>query len=390
MRTDSDVIVVGLGGMGSAAAAHLARRGRRVIGLERFGSAHAYGSSHGDSRVYRQAYFEDPDYVPLLLRAFELWQDLNATTGRDLLKVTGGLMIGPPDSRTVTGSRASAERWDLPHQMLDAAELHTRFPSFHPRPDEIALWETNAGFARPEATVAAHLDQAGRADADLRFGQAVTGWSAADGGVTVTTADETFRAQRLVLAAGAWASGVITDLGVPLRVERQVQFWFRPPGGTRPFAADQFPIYVWDGDDGLQIYGFPHDGTDAGVKAAFFRRGTPAEPETLRRGVAPDEVIPLLDFLRPRIPALPGPVVRAVPCMYTNTPDEHFVIGLHPSHPNVAVAAGFSGHGFKFVPVIGEILADLIIDGRSRLDISLFDPARLAAVPVPGPAPAHR
>jgi sarcosine oxidase len=383
MSTPSDVIVVGLGGMGSAAAAHLARRGSRVTGLERFGPAHALGSSHGDSRVYRQAYFEDPDYVPLLLRAFELWQDLNVATGRDLLKVTGGLMIGPPSSRTVTGSRASAERWDLPHQMLDAAELHRRFPALHPRGDEIALWERNAGFARPEATVAAYLDQAGRAGADLHFHQAVTGWSADDGGVTVTTADDTFRAGRLVLAAGAWASQVVTDLGVPLRVERQVQFWFRPPGGTGPFAAERFPIYVWDRDDGLQIYGFPHDGTDTGVKVAFFRRGTPAEPDALRRDVDPGEVIPLLGFLRPRIPALDGPVVRAVPCMYTNTPDEHFVLGLHPSHPNVVVAAGFSGHGFKFVPVIGEILADLTLEGHSRLDIALFDPARLAPTPTP-------
>jgi sarcosine oxidase len=372
-----DVIVVGLGGMGSAAAAHLARRGRRVLGLEQFTPAHDRGSSHGDSRVYRQAYFEHPDYVPLLLRAYDLWQELGRHHGTELLTVTGGLMIGPPDSRTVTGSLASAQQWGLAHEMLDAAEIHARFPAFTPAADEIALFESNAGYVRPEATVSAHLGLAAEAGADLRFGQSVTGWSAQGDRVTVTTAEETFTGDRLVLAAGAWASRVIADLGMPLVVERQVQMWFRPPGGTASFDKSRFPVYVWDSIDGTQAYGFPHnEPADEGVKSALFRNGTLTDPDYLRRQVDPAEAQPLRDFLTSRIPGLPGELVRAVPCMYTSTPDEHFVLGLHPDHEQVVLAAGFSGHGFKFAPVIGEVLADLAVDGATTFDIGLFDPAR--------------
>jgi sarcosine oxidase len=373
-----DVIVVGLGGMGSAAAAHLAGRGRRVLGLEQHGPAHDRGSSHGDSRVYRQAYFEDPAYVPLLLRAFELWQELGRTTGTELLTVTGGLMLGPPDSRTVAGSRASAETWGLAHTMLDATEITARFPAFRPAPAEVGLYEADAGFVRPEATVSAHLGLAARAGADLRFGQRVSGWDAGPAGVEVTVAGETFAADRLVLSAGPWAGTVLADLGLPLSVERQVQFWFAPPGGTAPFAAGHFPVYVWDSESGDQAYGFPAAGAPAdGVKVAFFRHGGPADPDQLERTVAPDEADDLRAFLRPRLPGLPGEVVRAVPCMYTNTPDEHFVLGLHPDADNVVLAAGFSGHGFKFVPVIGELLADLAVDGGTAAAIDLFAPDRL-------------
>jgi sarcosine oxidase len=375
------VIIVGLGGMGSAAAALLARRGRRVLGLEQFYAVHDRGSSHGDSRIYRQAYFEHSDYVPLLLRAFDLWRSLRVQTGTELLTVTGGLMIGPPTSRTVAGSQASAQRWGLAHELLDAAEIHARFPAFTPRPDEVALFEANAGFVRPEATVSAHLSLAADAGADLRFGQNVLGWEAGGGGsaggVAVTTATGTFRAERLVLSAGAWASRVVADLGVPLQVERQVQMWFRPPAGTDLFDWSRFPVYVWDSAEGTQAYGFPLIGpASEGVKAALFRHGEPADPDRLRRTVDRAEADPLRQFLRTRLPGLPGDLVRAVPCMYTNTPDEHFVLGLHPGHPEVALAAGFSGHGFKFVPVIGEILADLVIDGGTDYDIGLFDPAR--------------
>jgi sarcosine oxidase len=374
-----DVIVVGLGGMGSAAAAHLAGRGRRVLGLEQHWPAHDRGSSHGDSRVYRQAYFEHPDYVPLLLRAFDLWRELGERSGTELLTVTGGLMIGPPTSRTVAGSRESAETWGLPHALLDAGEIRARFPAFSPGPDEIALYEANAGFVRPEATVSAHLAVAAAAGADLRFEQRVTGWdAAAAGGVSVTTADATFHADRLVLSAGPWAGAVLAGLGLPLEVERQVQFWFRPPAGTAPFEIGRFPVYVWDSTSGAQAYGFPLVGDAAeGVKVAFFRQGGPADPDHLRREVDPAEADPLRAFLRTRLAGLPGEVVRAVPCMYTNTPDEHFVLGLHPAHPQVALAAGFSGHGFKFVPVIGELLADLAIEGGTSADIGLFAPGRL-------------
>ena len=369
-----DVIVVGLGGMGSAAAHQLSRRGLRTLGLDRFGPAHDRGSSHGGSRIVRQAYFEDPAYVPLLLRAYQLWEQLAADSGTELLTVTGGLMIGAPESRTVAGSVRSAEQWGLAHEMLDAAEIRRRFPTMTPEPSSVALYEAKAGFTRPEATVAAHLDLAARSGAELRFAEPVTGWRGASGGVRVSTGRGEYEAGQLVLCPGAWAPQLLADLGVPLTVERQVQYWFAPHGGPAAFRPARHPIYIWEYDEGAQFYGFP--ATEEGAKVAFFRGGELCTPETIDRTVHPAEVERMREALRPRIPALAGPLLRAATCMYTDTADEHFVIGRHPAHENVTVACGFSGHGFKFVPVVGEVVADLVTEGATRHPIDLFAPDR--------------
>lgn len=364
--------------MGSAAAAVLAGRGQRVIGLEQHWPVHDRGSSHGGSRIIRQAYFEHPSYVPLLLEAYELWARLERDAEADLLTETGGLMLGAPDSETVAGALASARQWDLPHELLDAAEVHRRFPTFTPAADEVAFYETRAGFVRPEATVAAHLKLAVQRGADLRFGTMVRGWEATDAGVEVHTPGGTIAAGRVVITAGAWASRLLADVAVPLEVERQLQVWLRPQGGTAAFAPDRQPIYVWEARDGMQAYGFPALLGDEGVKAAFFRRGAITDPDELDRSVRPGEVEALAEFLAPRIPALAGPAVHAAACMYTLTPDHHFAVGVHPEHERVVVGAGFSGHGFKFVPVIGEILADLALDGATARPIELFDLTRFA------------
>jgi sarcosine oxidase len=372
-----DVIVVGRGGMGSAAAAELAGRGLRVLGLDRFGPAHDRGSSHGESRVIRQAYFEGPAYVPLLLRAYERWRELEAATGKELLTETGGLMIGPEGSRTVAGSRLSAVTWDLPHELLDAPEITRRFPTLTPGQDDVGLYERHAGFVRPEATVAAHIGLARSRGAELHFDETVTGWESRPGGVVVTTPLGAYRAARLVLSAGAWAPDLLDGLGIPLRVERLVQFWFRPTIGVEQFAPSRQPIYVWEDAAGAQVYGFPALGAAAdGVKAAFFRRSTPTVADELARQVGDEEAVPLLDFLAHRIPALGPEVCRAVPCMYTTTPDEDFVLGYPRGEENVVICSPCSGHGFKFVPVIGEVVADLVTSGSTGFDISLFDPAR--------------
>ncbi len=231
--------------MGSAAAYQLARRGQRVLGLERYGPAHNRGSSHGGSRITRQAYFEDPAYVPLLLRATQMWESIEKESGRRIFYRTGGVMIGRPDSLTVSGSRRSAEEWDLPHEMLDAGEIRRRFPTMRPEPDEIALYEANAGLVVPEASVAAHLALAARSGAELHFEEPVLSWHAGDAGVRVTTADGVYTADRLVICPGAWAADVLADLGLPFRVERQVQFWFRPRGGTDAFLVDRHPIFLF-------------------------------------------------------------------------------------------------------------------------------------------------
>ncbi|MUL42869.1 N-methyl-L-tryptophan oxidase [Streptomonospora sp. PA3] len=377
MDRSYDAAVIGLGAMGSAAAYHLAARGQRVLGLERFGPAHDRGSSHGGSRIIRQAYFEHPDYVPLLLRAYELWEALEHDSGADLLTCTGALMIGRPESRTVAGSRASARRWGLPHEMLDAAEIRRRYPTLAPRPDEVALYEARGGFVRPEAAVAAHIGLAERAGADLRFGEPAETWTALPGGdgVRITTADGAYTAGRLVVCPGAWAPRLLADLGVAFTVERQVQYWFAPRGGTAPFAPERHPVYVWEDPPGVQIYGFPaYEGPEGGVKTAFFRRGRPCTPETLDRAIHPEEIAAITAHLEQRVPDLPGRFLRGAACMYTTTADEHFVVAVHPEHPQVTVACGFSGHGFKFTPVIGEIAADLAMTGTTAHPIGLFDP----------------
>ncbi|MGH9010271.1 MAG: N-methyl-L-tryptophan oxidase [Acidimicrobiia bacterium] len=379
MNRNHDVIVVGLGGMGSAAAYHLARRGQRVLGLERFTPAHDQGSSHGRSRVIRQAYFEDPAYVPLVLRSYELWREAERATGADLLLITGALMIGAPDSEVVAGSLRSAREWGLDHELLDAGDLRRRFPTFAPTADTVALYEAQAGVVRPEAAVAAHLALAADAGADLRFEEPIVGWEA-DGsgeGVTVTTGCGIERAGRLVVCPGGWAPELLAGLGVPLMVERQLQFWFQPSGDPAAFLPGRYPVWVWDGGGDGQPYSLPAiDGPDGGVKAAWFRRGRPCTADTLDRNVSAAEVGEMAETLRARVPLLPGRFLRAVACMYTNTPDQHFVVAPHPAHPQVVVACGFSGHGFKFAPVIGEILADLAIDGTTAHPIALFDPRR--------------
>jgi sarcosine oxidase len=380
-----DAIVVGLGGMGSAAARHLAARGQRVLGLERFTPAHDRGSSHGRSRIIRQSYFEDPAYVPLLQRAYELWAQAERDSGADLLTLTGGLYLGPPDSAPVAGSLRAARDWDLPHEVLDAAAVRARFPTFTPAPGELAVHEHRAGYVRPEASVAAHLDLAARAGAQLRFDERVLGWSADGDGVRVRTDRGEVTAGHLVLTPGAWAPQVLADLGLPLRVQRRVQHWFTPVGGVGPFV--DHPVYIAErpGRDGGrgggadQIYGFPAtDGPDGGVKVAFFARGPETDPDRLDRAVTGAEIAEIADRVRDVLPALAGEPLTQVACLYTTTPDGHFVIGRHPAHERVTVACGFSGHGFKFVPVVGEILADLAVDGATRHPVALFDPRRFA------------
>jgi sarcosine oxidase len=376
--TTYDVIVVGLGGMGSAAAYHLAGRGQRVLGLERFEPVHSLGSSHGGSRIIRQSYFEDPAYVPLLLRAYELWDRLARDSGSDIITLTGGLYLGPPDSHTVAGSLRAARQWDLPHEVLDAARIRARFPTLNPRDDEVGLFEARAGFVRPEATVAAHLRLAERHGADLRYRTPVQRWKAEPGGgVRVRTRDSTHAADRLVVCPGAWAPGILADLDIPFTVERQVMYWFQPDSGVTPFLPERHPIYIHENAAGIQVYGFPAiDGPAGGAKAAFFRRGRVCTPQTIDREVHPDEVQDMAAHLTALLPGLPGRFLRATPCLYTNTPDQHFVIGTHPRHPQVTVACGFSGHGFKFVPVVGEVLADLATAGSTAHPIELFDPRR--------------
>ncbi|MFM8893644.1 MAG: N-methyl-L-tryptophan oxidase [Planctomycetia bacterium] len=368
-----DCIVIGLGGMGSAAAYHLAARGRRVLGLEQFTPAHARGSSHGHSRIIRKAYMEHPAYVPLLERAFTLWRELAEACTEDLLHLTGGVMIGRPDTSVIMGTLASIRAHGLPHEILDARALRARFPAFTAADGIVGIAEHAAGYVVPEAAVRTHLELAAACGAELRFSEPVRRWRGLPtGGVEVETQRGVFTADNLVVAPGPFAPTVLAGLGLPLSVERRVLLWCDPIGGVEPFRQPDFPVYIWDCDDGRAFYGFPAQPGTPGVKVALHTGHDPCTPESIDRSLRADDVAAVRELLATRIPALCGSVLHHETCMYTVMPDGHFVIAAHPEHPQVVVASPCSGHGFKFVPVVGEILADLVIDGRTAHDIALF------------------
>ena len=382
MNNFYEVIVIGLGAMGSAAAFHLAANGRAVLGLDRFQPPHQLGSSHGLTRIIREAYFEHPSYVPLVQRAYELWGDLERKSGRKIFLQTGGLMIGPPEGVLVTGALRSAEEHNLPHEILSAAEVRARFPVFEPTPEMAGVWEPRAGILFPELAIQSHLELAVKNGATLRFNEPVLRWEAQGDGVRVTTAVGSYRAGRLLIAAGAWASSLLPDLALPLTVERQVLFWFDPLNGGRHepelFRPKRCPIQIWEYAPNRFFYAFPDLG--GGVKAAIHHEGEAAEPEKLRREVALEETVAMRAILERFLPAAAGPLKSTVVCMYTNTPDEHFIIDFHPAHRQVLIASPCSGHGFKFSSAIGEIAARLLTEQAAGPELDLFRISRFKAM----------
>ena len=368
-------IVVGCGAMGSAAAYHLARRGHSVVGFDRFRPPHSFGSSHGDTRIIREAYFEHPLYVPMVQRAYELWADLEARSGAVLYRRTGGLMIGSADSVLVTGALRSAHAHGLAHELVGAAEIRARFPALRPADDMVGVLEPRAGILFPERCVAAHVDLAREAGAELHFDEPVLRWEADVESVRVFTRNGTYRADRLIVLAGAWTKDLFPDVALPLTVERQTLYWFEPQIRGGLFEPERCPIHLWQFDDGEFFYGFPDLGD--GVKVARHHGGRVVAPDTVDRDVSDAEVDAIRQVVRRFVPCADGRLRKAAVCVYTNTQDEHFWIDRHPEHRNVLVVSACSGHGFKFASVIGEIAADLVIDGRARFDLSVFE-ARFA------------
>ena len=371
-----DVIVIGAGGMGSAAAFELARRGRRVLALEQFPLVHDRGSSHGHTRIIRRAYFEHPAYVPLVRRAYERWYDLEQRTGRHLLTECDCLCVGPPAGEVVNGVLASAREHALAVERLGPADLRARYPQLRFDDGYVGVLEHGAGFLYVEDCVRAHLEAARTLGAVIQADEPVTAWASDGRSVSVTTAKGEYRAAGLVLTAGPWAGRLLSGRGTALRVMRQTILWF----GTADEAAfrrDVFPIFLAEVPGG-PFYGLPAlDGR--GLKVAR-HYGAPelSAPEEVERAVRPADEVPVRQFLREHIPAADGPLRAGQTCIYTLTPDRHFLIDCHPDHPNVVVAAGFSGHGFKFASVVGEILADLVEAGTTRWPIDMFSFARPA------------
>jgi sarcosine oxidase len=369
--------VIGAGGMGSAATFELARRGRSVLALEQFPLVHDRGSSHGHTRIIRRAYYEHSAYVPLVCRAYERWYDLEQRTGRHLLTECDCLCVGPPDGEVVNGVLASAREHDLAVDRLDGAALRTRFPQFRFDEGYVGVLEHQAGFLYVEDCVRAHLDAARSLGATIQADEAVTSWRSDGRSVAVTTSEGEYKATTLILTAGPWARRLLAELGAPLRVMRQTMLWFGTADDA-PFRRDRFPIFLAEVPDG-PFYGLPViDGR--GLKVAR-HYGAPEldSPDEIERAVRPADEPPVRQFLNAHLPAANGPLRYGQTCIYTLTPDRHFLIDLHPQYRNVAVAGGFSGHGFKFASAVGEILADLVEAGQTRHPIGMFSFARLSA-----------
>jgi sarcosine oxidase len=363
--------------MGSAAAYRLAERGLRVLGLDRFRPPHKMGSSHGGTRIIREAYFEDPRYVPLVQRAYDRWAQLEQDADTTLLRPTGGLMIGPEHGEVAQGAQASARMHGLDHDVLSAAEIRRRFPAFDVPDGEIGVWEPRAGILFPERCIEAQLHMADRFGAELRFDEPLGKWLPTEEGFHLRTSQGEYWAEQLVVTAGSWFTQIVGRLGLPLRATRQHVHWFASPAGTRNFDAAQCPVYIWEQRLGELVYGFPDLGE--GFKMGLHEPGPAADPDSLERTVTGSEVDAALEIVGRCFPAIGGPPVASEVCMYTNTDDGHFLIDRHPKRPNIVLAGAGSGHGFKFASVIGEIVADLVIDGRSQHDIELFNVDRLLA-----------
>jgi sarcosine oxidase len=368
-----DVAVVGLGAMGSQTALELASRGRRVIGFDRHRPPHTLGSTHGRTRIIREAYFEEPLYVPVVQRAYELWRRLEERSGTHVLTVTGGLMLGTPESEVVAGARASAIEHGLPYEELSAAEVRERFPAYAVPDEHVAIFEPRAGFLEPEAAVEATLALAAEAGADLRFDEPVLEL----GGNVLRTERGTYTADRTVVSAGSWLADLLPDLAGTFTAARQPLLWLAPRE-PELFAPGRFPIFVWEWEPGWAFYGFPDVGD--GFKAAVHHHGEPTTPDAVERELRAEDEKAIRALVRRYFPAGDGALREAAVCLYTNTPDEHFVIDTLSEDERVIVASPCSGHGFKFAPAIGEVLADLATGEPPRFDLTPFSLRRFAAV----------
>jgi sarcosine oxidase len=371
-----DVAIIGLGAMGSAALYHLAARGQRVIGIERATPGHVGGSSHGESRIIRMAYFEHPSYVPLLRRAYENWRALETATGTELMTITGILEAGIPGAGVVHGSLAAARLHDLPHEILSARAVGERFPAFTLPDHWEAVYQPDAGFLKPERVIDTHIAAALGLGAEMRTNSIVASIAPTACGVRLTTDDDTvIEAGSVIVSAGAWIGELFPEVGHHLTLTRQALGWFQP---ARPalVTPDRFPVFLLESENDI-IYGFP-DFAGTGVKAASHLHGRVLSSAGAARQDADEKDSGRIsDALTRFVPAAAGPARSLKTCIYSNTPDQDFILGPHAVFPQIVLASPCSGHGFKFASVIGEILADLATLGATPHDISRFRLDRL-------------
>ncbi|MFL5447076.1 MAG: N-methyl-L-tryptophan oxidase [Gemmatimonadales bacterium] len=375
--TQYDVIVVGLGGMGSATLFHLAQRGLRVLGLERYDLLHEYGSSHGLTRIIRLAYWEHPGYVALLRRSYQLWRELERLSGERLLHITGSIDGGPVNGPVFTGALRSSEQHGLPHEVMDGAELNRRFPGYR-LPNEIqCLYQPEGGFLLPERCNLAHVNAALAAGAQVRYREPVVAWGVSEGHCWVRTTRERYQAGRLVIAAGPWASKLVPELAGLAVPERQVLAWLQPIRPER-FTPEVFPVFYIELEEG-RYYGFPSFLVPGFKFGRYHHRREQVDPDHMNREPDQEDERLLRAFAERYFPDAAGPTLMLKTCLFTNSPDEHFILDRHPNHSEVTLAAGFSGHGYKFCSVVGEIMADLAEKGETRHDIGFLGLKRFTA-----------
>jgi sarcosine oxidase len=366
-----DVIVVGVGGMGSAVAYHVARRGRKVLALEQFNIPNDLGSSHGVNRIIRLAYAEDPRYIPLLRHAYRLWKDLGRTVGEQLLFITGGIDAGHERSWIIQGSLNACTTHRLKHEVLTAAELRKRFPAFHLPSDMVAVYQRDGGFVLSERSIVAHVSAALALGAEVHAQERVLSWKVTGGGVRLRTDRGAYEARRLVITAGPWAAKVVRELRGQVTPERQVLLWVQP---KKPelFQLGALPVFYMQ-DESARYYGVPIHGVPGFKIGRYHHLNQAVDPDDMDRSCHPRDEKVLRAALRRYFPDADGPTIGMKTCLFSNTADEHFILDRHPDYPQVSIAAGFSGHGFKFCSVVGKVMADLSLDGEcTDFDLSLF------------------
>ncbi len=373
-----DAIVIGVGGMGSATVYHLARSGCKVLGLEQFGIPHAFGSSHGSTRIIRMAYSEGPEYVPLLRAAYQYWREIEDIAGASILHVTGGLDIGSETSWTIAGSRKSCLENDLEFEELDSAGVNSRFPGYRLPASLRAIYQPAGGYVLSEVAIEAYVAAARGLGAEIVTNSRVSGWERHSAGLRVDTTGGQYEAKRLVITAGPWVGKLLNDLREVCRPERQVMLWTEPTR-TMVFEPGQFPVFNMETPSG-RYYGFPNDRAEGFKIGKYYHlRQRVGDPYRLDRECHPEDEAVLREAIKKYFPEANGSTRKMAACMFTNSPDGHFILDRYPGESDIFVAAGFSGHGFKFCSVIGKIMTDFCLDQQPSWEIRRFGLERVRA-----------
>ena len=371
MNSQFDIIIIGAGAFGSSAAYHLSKTTKKVLVIDRYSPPHAFGSSHGQTRIIREAYFEDPIYVPMLREAYTLWDKLERESGEKLFLKTGGLMLGNKESHVIQGTLNSAQTYNIEHEVLDNQSIKNQFSSFNPDEETMGVYEHNAGILFPEKCIKTTLGLAERNGVELKLNETVLSIQYNANSVEIITDKGSYAAQKCIIAAGPWMNKLIPELNIPLQTTRQVLYWYNIDETSKnQTGPEKFPIFIWNTQFGKHFYGFPDIGN--GFKIAFHDKGEICEPDNINRIVSTEEVEEMNHIIHSYF-KFKATFKEAVTCIYTNTPDDHFLIDHHPLSDNVIIASPCSGHGFKFSSVIGKILSDMALDQFNEFNLSPFE-----------------